>query len=86
MIAMLLTSAFAFAGLYGVLVIAAAWLRHGQAALALRGELARCPEMRSFTYRIVQHELAKRPSGRVIAFPVKVGTTRAAGQPLRAAA
>lgn len=86
MIATLLNFAFAAAGLYGALVIVAAWLRHGQAALALRGNVASCPEMRTFTYRIVRHDLAKRPSGRIIAFPVKVGITRPSEQPLRAAA
>ena len=71
MIATALALFFATCGLFALAVIAQAWLRHGEQALALRGALERCPEMRTFTYRIVMREPAPRRMARVIAFPAR---------------
>ena len=82
MVATALALLFAAVGLFALAVIMMAWREHGAQALALRGALERCPEMRVFTYRIVTPRFEPRRSATVIAFPVRV----AAPVRLRAAA
>lgn len=86
MIATALALLFAACGVFALAVITQAWLRHGAQALALRGALERCPEMRAFTYRIIVREPAPRRMARVITFPARTAPQLVTALPgLRAA-
>lgn len=54
MIAVLLSTLFTASALLAAATIAASWRRHGRAALALRAELAACPEWREARVRVTE--------------------------------
>lgn len=76
---------FASCGLFALGVIAQSWRRHGAQALAVHGQLETCSATRTFTYRIVSHDVMWRPKAKIFAFPARE-RFNPVPQPLRAAA
>jgi hypothetical protein len=84
MIAIALSTLFAFAAVTALVVIAVSISQHGSAALAARGAWLACPEMRTVTYRISEVKVQRAPA-KVLTLPVKP-TARFAPPPQRHAA
>lgn len=64
MLAILLSGLFTTAALLALATIATSWRRYGRTALALRAELAACPDARAVDVRIT--ELTVRASATVL--------------------